>query len=127
YAALLTGRALVVDKEDGLGVAALAEADLIAVRERPLGDALAVDERAEPRLLVANDAGAVLRRNLGVHARDVGAWQPQIGFAAASDREQRLVNRHDPAAECVGDDETWCGNLGHAGSAGIIYLTAGEP
>ena len=43
--------------------------------------------------------------DLGVDARDVGARQPQVGFAAASDREQRLVDVDDAAPERVGDDE----------------------
>ena len=57
--ALLDRRRLVVDEEHDLGVAGLAEPDLIAVREHLLGDPLAVDEGAEPRLLVADDAAAV--------------------------------------------------------------------
>ena len=70
---------------------------------------LAVDEGAEARLLVADDAAAVLDADLRVDARDVGARQAQIGFAAASDREQRLVDGDDPAPERVGDDEAGSG------------------
>src|SRR4029079_16396397 len=67
---------------------------------------LAVDERAEARLLVANDARRVLDADLGVDARDVGAGQTQIGVGAAADREQRLIDVDDTPAEGVGDDET---------------------
>ena len=56
--------------------------------------------------LVAQDAGAVLDRDLGVEARDVGAGQAQVGFAAPSDREQRFVERDNPLPERVGDDQT---------------------
>ena len=56
HRALLHRRRLVVDEEDDLGVAGLAEPDLIAVRQHLLAVLFAVDERAEPRLLVADDA-----------------------------------------------------------------------
>ena len=114
HRAPLDRRRLVVDEEDDLGVAGLAEADLIAVRQHPLAVLLAVDEGAEARLLVADDAGAVLDADLGVDARDVGARQAQVGFAAPSDREQRLVDVDDPPAERVGDDEAGVGSdVGH--------------
>ena len=74
----------------------------------------AVDEGAEPRLLVADDAAAVLDGDLGVDARDVGARQAQIGLAAAADGEQRLVDVDDAPAERVGDHETGSGSgVGH--------------
>ena len=85
---------------------------------------LAVDEGAEPRLLVADDAGAVLERDLGVDARDVGAGQPQIGLAAAADREQRLVDGDDAAAERVGDDQTGRGDAASAMRTRIISAYA---
>ena len=74
---------------------------------------LAVDERAEPRLLVADRAGAVLERDLRVDAGDVGAGQPQIGLAPAADGKQRLVDGDDAPAERVGDDQP--GNRGGLG------------
>src|SRR6185295_17513762 len=73
----------------------------------------AVDVGAEARLLVADDAGAVLDRDLGVDARDVGARQAQVGLAPAADGEQRLVDVDDPPAERVGHHETGRGSVGH--------------
>ena len=51
--------------------------------------------------------------DLGVQARDVGAGQAQVGFAAAADREQRLVDRDDPPAERIGHDQSWCERFSH--------------
>src|SRR5581483_12069668 len=85
--------------------ARLSEPDLIAVGECLLVRPLAVHERAEAGLLVADDARASLDRDFGVHARDVRSGQTQIRFAPPADREQRFVDRHDAAAERVGDHE----------------------
>jgi hypothetical protein len=75
------------------------------VGEDPFVRALIVDERAEPRLLVPNRALAVFERNLRADAGDVGAGQTQIGLAPPADRKQRFVDRDDPAAQRVGDDQ----------------------
>ena len=111
--AALDRRRFAVDEEHDLGVARLSEANLIAVREHFLARPVAVDVRAEARLLVADHVPAVLGRNLGMHARDVGAGQAQIGLAAPADREQRLVDRDDAPSERVGDDETRRWSFGH--------------
>ena len=72
--ALFHRRRLVVHEEDDLGVARIPQLDLVAVPEHLLGGDLdAVHVGAEPRLLVADDAAAVLDADLGVHAGDVGA------------------------------------------------------
>src|SRR5207302_3762448 len=113
--AALDRRRFAVDEEHDLGVARLSEANLIAVREHFLARPVAVDVRAEARLLVADHVPAVLGRNLGMHARDVGAGQAQIGLAAPADREQRLVDRDDASAERVGDHQTRRGSVGHEG------------
>ena len=105
HRALLHRRRLVVDEEDDLGVPGLPEPNLIAVRQHPFAMLFTVDEGAEPRLLVADDADAVLEADLGVDARDVGPRQPQVGFGPASDGEQRLVDIDDAAPERVGDDK----------------------
>src|SRR5207237_9967759 len=79
------------------------------------------DERAEARLPVGNDARRVLDGDLRMHARDIGTRQAQIRFAAAADREQRLVDVHDAAPERVGDDQSRNARaLGHG--AAIISL-----
>ena len=65
---------------------------------------LAVDKRAEPRILVAQNRSAVIDRDFGVDARNVGAWQTEVGFAAPSDCEQRFVDGDDPPAERIGDE-----------------------
>jgi hypothetical protein len=113
--AFLHRRRFVVDEEENLGVAGISQLDLVAVAEDLLARHLdAVHVGAEPRLLVADHAVAVLDGDLGVHARDVGAREAQIGLAPAPDGEQRLVDVHDAAAERVGDDETGSGGgLGH--------------
>ena len=116
HRAFLHRRRLVVDEEDNLGVPGLPEPNLIAVRQHPFAVLFAVDEGAEPRLLVADDADAVLKADLGVDARDVGPRQPQVGFAPASDSEQRLVDVDNAAPERVGDDKAGGrDDVGHEG------------
>jgi hypothetical protein len=99
--------------EHDLGVARLSEAQAVARHEHVVGDALAVDEGAEARLLVVQGADAVLHRDFGVEARDIGAREPEIGFRAAADREERLVDRDNPAAERIGDHQARSGRVGH--------------
>ena len=63
-------------------------------------------------------ADAVFNRDLGVKPRYVGAREAQVGFRAAADGEQGLVDRHDPPAERIGDQQTRRGRFGHP--TGII-------
>ena len=44
--------------------------------------------------------------DFGVLARDVAADQLQVVSAAAADREHGLLERHEPAPECIGHFET---------------------
>ena len=81
--------------------------------ERPLGDRLVVDVRAVARLLVADQEYAVGREDLGVIARDFAAGQPQIVGLPAADAEGVLLDRHDAAAQSVGDLEA---GVRHGGS-----------
>ena len=63
----------------------------------------------------------------GVVARDVAAHQLQVVAAAPTDGKHRLVDRHDPPTESVGDLEAtvWHGGMSDEGlralgKAGII-------
>src|SRR5262249_44103155 len=91
------------EEEDQLGPARSPEADPIAVRERPLRHRLVVDERAVARLLVADEEPRPGRDDLGVVARDLAAGEPEIVGFAPPDPERILPDRHDPAAERIGD------------------------
>ena len=79
--------------------------------ERPLGDLLAVDERAVARGAVAQQiASAVVADDLGVLARDVGADELQIGGRAPPDEEHGAVEPDDAAALAVSNLEA---SFGH--------------
>ena len=96
----------ILDQEDDVGARrrGRTESDRRGV-SGALGDLLAVDERAVARAAIAQHVGAVDLRDLGVIARDVAAGQPQVVLAAAADRDERLVDRDDAAAEPVVDFE----------------------
>ena len=104
------GRGTVGEEEHHLGAAAAAEADAIAVHQRPLGDLLAVDVGAVARALVADEELVVLGDDLGVVARDLAAGQPEIVGLAAADLEVPLRDRDDPAAQRVGDFQAGIGH-----------------
>src|SRR5207249_4559812 len=106
--AFFLGVPLFLNVEDNLGIAGLSETDLIAVRQLALRHPFAVDERAEARLLVPDDAAVGrIEHDLVVNARDIRARQAQIRLAAAADREERLVDGDNAPSERVGDDEAW--------------------
>ena len=92
-----------LDHEDHLGAAGATEPDPVAVRQRLLGDLLAVDVGAVARILVADEELVVFGDDVGVVARHLAAGQPQIVGLAAADPKQRLADLDDAAAECIGD------------------------
>ena len=103
--AALLRRRFVAEEEDDFRVVGLAQADAIAMHERVLGGPLAVDERAEARLAVAQAAHAVLGDDFGVQAGHARALHADVGLAAAAERQRRLVDRDHPLTEGVGDQQ----------------------
>ena len=110
---LLARHAVVADGEDDARVARLAEADRVAGLQLALGDLLAVDERAELRLAVAQQDPAVLHEQLGVLAGDVGAGDADVALAAPAEGQHRPLDGNRAAAERVGDDQTRSDVGGH--------------
>ena len=97
----------VVREENQLGTAAAAEANLVAMAQRPLSDLLVVDERAASRpAILQHEPPVVEPHDFGVLARHVGADRAQIALALAADAEHRLVDDDDPPAERIVDLET---------------------
>ena len=92
---------------DGIGAA---ETNAVAVLQRPLGDLLAVDERAIARAAIAQREAAVLLNNLGMFARDVGADDLQIGGRAPADQKQRAIEHDDASSLRVADVEAGFGH-----------------
>src|SRR4051812_13974351 len=80
--------------------------------ERLLGNSFAVHDRSEARRQVSYSPVTVPVGELGVHPRDVGAWYCQVGAASAAERKVRLIDRRDPSAERVVDDETGTAHVG---------------
>src|SRR5919201_1846382 len=67
------------------------EADLVAVHERRLADALAVHLGAVGRLEVDQRVGRAGAPDLGVAARDVGVVDAKVALARAPDHGRRAV------------------------------------
>ena len=96
---------LLVEQEHHLSTAAAAKPHQIAVRQRFLGDLLAVDERAIPRATVAEHVLFVVACDVGVVARHVAAHELQIIAAATADGKRGLLERHNAPPEGVSDFE----------------------
>ena len=104
----------VVREEHQLRTAAAAQANPVAVPQRPLGDLLVVHERAGSRpAILQHEPPVVEAHDLGMLARHIGADRAQIALALAADAEHRLVDDDDPPAERIVDLET--GNVRGAG------------
>ncbi len=105
WLACVVGR--VVREENQLGTAAAAEANPVAMPQRPLGDLLVVDERAASRpAILQHEPPVVQAHDFGMLARHIGADSAQIALALAADAEHRLVDDDDPPAEGIVDLET---------------------
>jgi hypothetical protein len=88
--------------EDHLRAAGPSQANAIAVRERALGDLVAVDVGPIARISIAQQEAVVLDEDFGVIARDFAAGQPEVVGLAAANLEVTLGNRHDPPTHGVG-------------------------
>ena len=96
----------IVREKNQLGAAAAAEANLVAMAQRPLGNLLVVDERAASRPAILQHEPPVFEpHDFGVLARNVGADRAQIALALAADAEDRFVDDDDAAAERILDLE----------------------
>src|SRR5206468_8197560 len=101
--------------------AAPAQADAVAMLQRPLGDLFVVNEGAVARAAILQHVLAVVaQRNLGVLAGDIHAVRAQIALALPPDAENRLVDDDHTAAAGVVDLETrrvvlGGGGFGHSG------------
>ena len=92
------------DWEGGLFRQKVAEADPIAMPQRPLGHLLVVHERPESRAAILQQEPAVFRAyDLRVFTRHVGAHGAEVAFTPPPNSENGLVDRDDPAPQRIVD------------------------
>ena len=106
----LDRRRRIGQQEDHLRAAGAAQADAVAVHERPLGDLLAVDVGAVAGIAVAQHEMVVLQRDFGVVARDFAAGQPEVVGLAPADLELPLGDGDDAPPEGVGHFQSGVGH-----------------
>jgi len=75
--------------------------------KRLLFNFLIVDERAVSRPSVSDEVAVAVTHNLSVVSRHFRAGQMQVASDPAADQKRDLLDRDDPAAEGIGNFESW--------------------
>ena len=115
-------RLLIAGQEkDQLDRVATPETDSVAVCEAPLRNRFSVYRNAMPRATVAQNVGVVGLPDFCMIAGHVGADDLKIARTTAPDREDRLVDGHNPAAQRVGDLKARVGHDVYCDSSWTVF------